>query len=95
MSNSGCIEHSERLARLEQAIVDMKDDIKNLSRVPAQLSAMDQRLDEGNRRFDRVENKVDELNHARRKGATAGAGTGTIAGVVSAGVLVWLKSRLG
>jgi len=66
------------------------------------LGGIAQSLKDGEARMSRIEtdlkevkSDVKQLNHIRVRGAQYGAGAGTAAGVVSAGILVWLKSKLG
>lgn len=54
-----------------------------------------QALKDGDARMERMEKKIDQLNHIKKRGAQYGAAGGSVSGVVAAGVLVWLKSKFG
>ena len=68
---------------------------QRIGRIAQSLEDGDSRFGRMESRMERMENKIDDLNHIKKRGAQFGAASGTAAGVVSAGILVWLKSKLG
>ena len=84
----------QKLCNLPECPID-PEFWQKLGRILQSLDDGDVRTDRMEKRMERIESKIDDLNHVRVRGAQYGAAGGGAMGVVAAGVLVWLKSKLG